>query len=54
MGRGMETKEDILSSGSNPPGTLEIRHISKAFPNVQALDDVSLDIKAGEVLAFVW
>lgn len=53
MGRGMETKEDILSSGSNPPGTLEIRHISKAFPNVQALDDVSLDIRAGEVLAFV-
>jgi len=35
------------------PGTLEIRNISKAFPNVQALDDVSLDIRPGEILAFV-
>ncbi|NLG74489.1 MAG: sugar ABC transporter ATP-binding protein [Chloroflexi bacterium] len=36
-----------------PPGTLEIRNICKAFPNVQALDNVSLDIRPGEVLAFV-
>lgn len=35
------------------PGTLEIRGISKAFPNVQALSDVSLDIRPGEILAFV-
>jgi len=35
------------------PGTFEIRNISKAFPNVQALDDVSLDIRPGEILAFV-
>ncbi|MFM8321852.1 MAG: sugar ABC transporter ATP-binding protein [Chloroflexota bacterium] len=35
------------------PGTLEIRHISKAFPNVQALTDVSLDIRPGEILAFM-
>jgi len=35
------------------PGTLEVRNISKAFPNVQALDDVSLDIRPGEILAFV-
>lgn len=35
------------------PGTLEIRNICKAFPNVQALADVSLDIRPGEVLAFV-
>ena len=35
------------------PGTLEIRGISKAFPNVQALSDVSLDIKPGEILAFM-
>ncbi|MCU0513420.1 MAG: sugar ABC transporter ATP-binding protein [Anaerolineae bacterium] len=33
--------------------TLEISHISKAFPNIQALDDVSLDIRPGEVLAFM-
>ena len=34
-------------------GILEIRHVSKAFPNVQALDDVSLDVRPGEVLAFM-
>ena len=33
--------------------TLKISHVSKAFPNVKALDDVSLDIRAGEILAFV-
>ena len=33
------------------PGTLEIRNISKAFPNVQALTDVSLDVRPGEILA---
>jgi L-arabinose transport system ATP-binding protein len=35
------------------PGTLEIRNISKAFPNVLALIDVSLDIRPGEILAFM-
>lgn len=35
------------------PGTLEIRNVSKAFPNVQALLDVSLDIVPGEILAFM-
>lgn len=34
-------------------GTLKVRNISKAFPNVQALADVSLDIRPGEVLAFI-
>ena len=38
---------------SNRPGTLEIRNVSKAFPNVQALTDVSLDIRPGEILAFM-
>ncbi len=36
-----------------PPGTLEIRGVSKAFPNVQALIDVSIDIQPGEILAFM-
>ena len=36
-----------------PTGTLEIRNVSKAFPNVQALNDVSLDIRPGEILAFI-
>ena len=35
------------------PGTLEVRNVSKAFPNVQALADVSLDIRPGEILAFM-
>jgi len=35
------------------PGTLVIRNISKAFPNVQALNNVSLEIRPGEILAFV-
>jgi L-arabinose transport system ATP-binding protein len=34
-------------------GVLEIRDVSKAFPNVQALDDVSFDVRPGEVLAFL-
>ena len=32
---------------------LQMRGISKAFPGVQALDDVSLDVGAGEVVALV-
>jgi L-arabinose transport system ATP-binding protein len=36
-----------------PSGTLEIRGLSKAFPNVQALVDVSLDVRGGEILAFM-
>lgn len=40
-------KEDVIS------GMLKIRNISKSFPNVQALDDVSLDIRPGEILAFI-
>ena len=32
---------------------LEMRGISKAFPGVQALRDVSLELKRGEVLALV-
>lgn len=34
-------------------GMIEIRNISKAFPNVQALSDISLDIQPGEILAFM-
>ena len=32
---------------------LEVRGIGKAFPNVRALSSLSLEVKAGEVLAFV-
>ena len=33
--------------------SLKLAHISKAFPNVHALDDVSLEIHPGEILAFL-
>jgi L-arabinose transport system ATP-binding protein len=35
------------------PPILELRGVSKGFPNVQALDDVSLELHAGEVLALI-
>lgn len=31
--------------------TLEMRHVTKRFPGVLALDDVSLELKSGEILA---
>ena len=34
-------------------GSLEFRHITKYFPGVKALDDVSFEAKSGEVLAFL-
>ena len=50
----------MTNNVSSPPkepttlaGTLKVRNISKAFPNVQALVDVSLDIRPGEILAFM-
>ena len=33
--------------------TLEFRHITKYFPGVKALDDVSFVAYSGEVLAFL-
>jgi L-arabinose transport system ATP-binding protein len=36
-----------------PSGVLEIRDVSKAFPNVTALADVSLDVRPGEILALM-
>lgn len=50
----------IAEETSAPPedkgatvGTVTMNHISKAFPNVQALDDVTLEINSGEILAFL-
>jgi ABC-type sugar transport system, ATPase component len=51
-----EIPENSAQNGAEStvkPGSLEIRHVSKAFPNVQALSDVSLDVRPGEILAFV-
>lgn len=43
----------MIEENTTLPGTLKVRNISKAFPNVQALVDVSLDIRPGEILAFM-
>jgi ribose transport system ATP-binding protein len=43
---------DAQGSGTQPT-LLEIRGASKSFPGVQALDDVSLELRRGEVLALV-
>ncbi|RME44124.1 MAG: sugar ABC transporter ATP-binding protein [Chloroflexi bacterium] len=42
-----------MNDNSVPPGTLQVRNIYKAFPNVQALIDVSLDVRPGEILALM-
>jgi ABC-type sugar transport system ATPase subunit len=47
------TTESLPVEHPAPRGTLEIRNISKAFPNVQALKDISLDIRPGEILACI-
>jgi L-arabinose transport system ATP-binding protein len=47
------TNDSPPDAAPPPAGTLVIRNISKAFPNVQALTDVSLDIRPGEILAFM-
>jgi len=39
-------------SASTAP-LLEVRGLSKSFPGVKALDDVSLELRAGEVLAVI-
>ena len=38
---------------TSPPPLLQARGIRKAFPGVQALDGVSLSVRAGEVLALL-
>src|SRR5215207_4704261 len=35
------------------PAILELTHISKSFPGVQALSDVNFDIRSGEVHALL-
>jgi L-arabinose transport system ATP-binding protein len=47
------TSATLPEAPAAPPGTLEIHNISKAFPNVQALSDISLDIRPGEILAIM-
>ena len=48
----MAVAEAFAQMAQNAGGTVplfELRDISKSFPGVQALDGVSLEIRAGEV-----
>ena len=42
-----------MTSGSPTPPLLSIEGVSKGFPGVQALDDMRLEVRHGEVLALV-
>lgn len=44
---------DDASATASPAALLEAEDISKAFPGVQALDGMHLDLRAGEVLGLV-
>ncbi|WP_159605067.1 sugar ABC transporter ATP-binding protein [Agromyces humi] len=43
----------MSAEASGTPPLLEVEGVSKGFPGVQALDDVRLDLRHGEVLALV-
>lgn len=47
--------QNVVTTAQNAQraDTIEIKHLSKAFPNVRALDDVSMEIRPGEILAFM-
>jgi ribose transport system ATP-binding protein len=43
----------VLSDSDATTPLLDVEGVSKGFPGVQALDDVRLDLRHGEVLALV-
>ena len=51
--RTAKREPDASPDGLSSPPLLEMRGICKAFPGVQALDGVSLTLKAGEVMALL-
>ena len=44
-----KTTSNLLPTGRTRIEHLEMRHIVKRFPGVLACDDVSFDVRAGEV-----
>jgi ribose transport system ATP-binding protein len=43
----------LTTAVAAPPLALEMRHITKTFPGVRALEDVSLEVRPGEIHALV-
>ena len=46
-------KKEGRNESMEQPALLEMRHISKEFPGVKALDDVSLTVRPGTVHALM-
>ena len=42
-------KEPTAATVAPLPLTVEMRHISKSFPGIKANDDISLELKKGEI-----
>ena len=49
----MSSEQNRSSAGDAADNILEVHSVSKTFPGVKALDDVSLTLRRGEVLALV-
>ncbi len=44
---------DTVTTRAEAPVVLEVRDVSRRFGGVRALDDVSFDLRAGEILGFI-
>jgi branched-chain amino acid transport system permease protein len=44
---------DFSVAASGPPSVLEVRNLSKSFGGLQAVSDVSLDVRRGEILGII-
>ena len=51
--RSIKRQESARKASGTPPVMLQVEHIFKEFPGVKALDDVSFDVRSGEILGLV-
>ncbi|NTU85843.1 MAG: ATP-binding cassette domain-containing protein, partial [Chloroflexales bacterium] len=49
----MSDAAPVLAQRADAPSVIEARHLSKSFGGVQALRDVQLAVRSGEVLALL-